>query len=467
MICEENQMLKQLIEQNWDEIKKNIKKDNGLTDIAYNIWIDPLTFNDYSENVLTILIPNKEVNPEVQLDYIKNHYTNCFQDALFSLFGENIEVQFILANPKPHETVKEDVTPINSENLSSSLNPKYRFENFIIAGNNNVAHSASLHVAESPGTEFNPLFIYGGSGLGKTHLMTAIGHYIIENSKKKVLYVTSEQFTNEVIESIRVGESGSSVSSPMTKLREKYRNVDVLLIDDIQFIIGKKTTQEEFFHTFNTLIDSGKAIVMTSDKHPSLMKDLDDRYRSRFISGLPVDIQPPSYETRVAILRNYADNLGSTISDEIIDYIAKNIRSNVRELEGAFNQVYAKTKLDPASGSIDIETAKEILKDTISPDRSTIVTPQLILESVSSYYGVSTDDIISKKRNADIVLPRQIFMYLCREMTDMTLINIATILDKKDHSTVLHGIKKIEDDIKMDPKLGETIDLIKSNITSP
>ena len=460
-------MLKQLIEQNWEKIKENIKIDNGITDIAYNIWIYPLIFDDCDDNVLTILIPatNKDVNPEIQLDYIKNHYANCFRDALFSLFDENIEVKFVLENPKIQEEKTEPVI-IKGANASPCLNPKYRFENFIIAGNNNMAHSASLHVAESPGTEFNPLFIYGGSGLGKTHLMTAIGHYIIENSNKKVLYVTSEHFTNEVIESIRVGEAGSSFSSPMTKFREKYRNVDVLLIDDIQFIFGKKTTQEEFFHTFNSLIDSGKAIVMTSEKHPSLMKELDDRYRSRFISGLAVDIQPPSYETRVAILRNYADNLGGSISDEIIVYIAKNIRSNVRELEGAFNQVYAKTRLDPSYSNLDIESAKEILKDTVSLDRATMVTPQIILEAVSAYYEVSTEDIISKKRNADIVLPRQVFMYLCREMTDMKLVNIAKILDKKDHSTVIHGIKKIEDEIMMYPELGESIDLIKSSITS-
>lgn len=311
-----------------------------------------------------------------------------------------------------------------------------------------------MHMAAVYGRHMH-LFIYG---LGKTHLITAIGHYIIENSNKKVLYMTSEQFTSELVDSLK--------TRSMSLLKEKYRNTDVLLIDDIQFLIGRQSTQEEFFHTFNDLINAGKAVVITSDRHPGLMKELDDRYRSRFVSGLPVDIQPPSYETRVAILKNYAGIIGCGVSDEVIKYIAENIKSNIRQLEGALNQICAKPLLDPTIGEIDIDAAKEILKDTISLNGPLIVTPQIILEAVSDYYRVPTEDIVSKKRNADIVLPRQVFMYLCREMTEYTLKGIAVILDKKDHSTVLHGIKKIEDDLKMDMELRAVIEQIKENILS-
>lgn len=353
---------KRLIEQNWDSIKKNIKIDNDATGIARKIWIEPLLFNDCSDNVLTILVPssNKNTNTDIQLGYIKDHYTGCFQDALCSLFDEKIEVRFIPGDPK-EETITGD-----GEKVSSFLNPKYRFENFIVDGNNNVAHSASLFVAESAGKKFNPLFIYGGTGIGKTHLLTAIGHYIIENSNKKVLYVTAEQFSNDVITSICAGEDDSSIYSSMTLLRKKYRDVDVLLMDNIEYIANKKTTQEEFLHTLNTRIDSEKSIVMASDRHPSLMKGLSDILSSRFMSGFLIDIQPPSFETRVAILKSYADILGSTISDEIIYYIAQNIRSDVRKLEGAFNQVYVRTKIGPLSENMDLGNAKEILKDTIN-----------------------------------------------------------------------------------------------------
>jgi chromosomal replication initiator protein len=287
--------------------------------------------------------------------------------------------------------------------------------------------------------------------------MTAIGHYITENSNLKVLYVTSEDFLNEVIESIRKNVNGSS----MSRLREKYRNIDVLLIDDIQFIIGKTATQEEFFNTFNSLVQNEKQIVITSDKHPKHIKELDERMRTRFLNGMIVDIAPPAYETRVAILRKYAENFDFKVSDNIIDYIANHIRSNVRELEGAYKQVYALGQLD---GDMTLEKAKDILKDIISPDNPSVVTPSLILKGVSEYYNIDADDITSKKRNAEIVLPRQIFMYLCREMTDTTLQGVAALLDKKDHSTVLHGYNKISKEININTELKESIEAIKNII---
>ncbi len=441
----------------WENIKQNIQVEYDITDIAFNIWVKPLKYGKCENKVVTILIPNTNGSPEM-LKYIEKNYTSCFQSALSDLLQDNYNVKFLLEEDM--QTEKSSIMPIVADDSSnvvkkSNLNSKYRFENFIVGPNNNLAHSACLNVAEAPGKDFNnPLFIYGGSGLGKTHLMTAIGHYIIENTNLKVLYVTSEEFTNEVINMFRIKDNASIV-----KMREKYRNVDVLLIDDIQFIIGKSSTQEEFFHTFNTLYQNGKAIVISSDKHPVHMKELDERFRSRFQNGLLVDIQPPEYETRVAILQKYAENFDYKIPNNIINYIAENIKSNIRELEGAYNQVYA-------GHAQTLDDAKEILKDTISPDKPAVITPPMILKGISDYYHVDPEDITSKKRNAEIVLPRQIFMYLCREMTDTTLKGVAALLDKKDHSTVLHGYNKVAEEIKKDSDFKETIEAIKNKIVS-
>ncbi|MBQ9867429.1 MAG: chromosomal replication initiator protein DnaA [Lachnospiraceae bacterium] len=447
----------ELLRQQWDNIKLAIKDEYELTGIAFNIWVKPLQYLKCENNVVSILVPGG--NPEM-LDYVKINYTNYFQEAISQALQNKFTVEFTLEEEKSDDINVDDVrsdNDINEANSSSSLNPKYHFENFVVGSNNRMAHSVCLRVAETPGTELNPLFIHGGSGLGKTHLMTAIGHYITENSNLKVLYVTSEDFLNEVIESIRKNVNGSS----MSRLREKYRNIDVLLIDDIQFIIGKTATQEEFFNTFNSLVQNEKQIVITSDKHPKHIKELDERMRTRFLNGMIVDIAPPAYETRVAILRKYAENFDFKVSDNIIDYIANHIRSNVRELEGAYKQVYALGQLD---GDMTLEKAKDILKDIISPDNPSVVTPSLILKGVSEYYNIDADDITSKKRNAEIVLPRQIFMYLCREMTDTTLQGVAALLDKKDHSTVLHGYNKISKEININTELKESIEAIKNII---
>ncbi len=447
----------ELLRQQWDNIKQAIKDEYELTGIAFNIWVKPLQYLKCENNTVSILVPGE--NPEM-LNYVKVNYTNYFQEAISQALSDNYTVEFTLEEEKKENTdnIEETDKDRNDNNPASSLNPKYHFENFVVGSNNKMAHSVCLRVAETPGTELNPLFIHGGSGLGKTHLMTAIGHYITENSKMKVLYVTSEDFLNEVIESIRKNVNGSS---SMSKLREKYRNIDVLLIDDIQFIIGKTATQEEFFNTFNSLVQNEKQIVITSDKHPKHIKELDERMRTRFLNGMIVDIAPPEYETRVAILRKYAENFDFKVPDNIIDYIANHIRSNVRELEGAYKQVYALGQLD---GDMTLEKAKDILKDIISPDNPSVVTPSLILKGVSEYYNIDADDITSKKRNAEIVLPRQIFMYLCREMTDTTLQGVAALLDKKDHSTVLHGYNKISKEININTELKESIEAIKNII---
>ena len=328
-----------------------------------------------------------------------------------------------------------------------------------MGSNNKFAHSAALAVAESPGEAYNPLYLYGGAGLGKTHLMHSIGHFVLEqNPNMKVLYVTSEQFTNEVIESIRSGNAAA-----MTKLREKYRTVDVLLIDDVQFIIGKESTQEEFFHTFNVLHSAGKQIILSSDKPPKEMETLDERFRSRFEWGLIADIQPPDYETRMAILRKNAETYDKEIDDEIIKYIATNIKSNIRELEGALNKVMANARLNKKE--LTLALAEDALKDVIYPDQVREITPALIIDVVAEHFNVPKEEITSKKRNSEYVLPRQIIMYLCRNMIDMSQQSIANLLSKKDHTTIIHGIKKIDEKLATDEDLRNKIETIKKKIS--
>ncbi|AOZ95037.1 chromosomal replication initiator protein DnaA [Butyrivibrio hungatei] len=401
------------------------------------------------------------------LQYIINHYMDFIKVTISEFLETMVDVTFILKKDTiNNEETQEDNFEESREGSykgtinyeQSNLNPKYRFDTFVVGSNNKFAHSASLAVAESPGISYNPLFLYGGPGLGKTHLMHSIGHFIMEHDHKaKVLYVTSEQFTNEVIESIRSGKTES-----MSKLREKYRRVDVLMVDDVQFIIGKESTQEEFFHTFNELHQAGKQIILSSDKPPKEMETLEERFRSRFEMGLIADIQSPDYETRMAILRKNAENYGKNIDDEVIDYIATNIKSNIRELEGAYNKIIAYSRLNNVD--VTLENAMEALKDIIYPDKSKVITPQLIIDTVCEQYGTKKDDIISKKRNSEIVLPRQIIMYLCREHTDASLEEIGRTLGKKDHTTVMSGINKIKQKMAFDEELNKNIDIIMKKL---
>lgn len=452
------------INDRWDEIKEIIKDEYDLTDISFNSWIKPLQFFKSENNIVTILIP-KEQSPLIK--YIEKNYHFSFKATISEVMNEEYDIVFITeddalkykkelsgaaaANPKK-----------NADNLryeSANLNSKYKFNTFVVGSNNKFAHSAALAVAESPGSAYNPLYIYGGAGLGKTHLMHSIGHFILEqNAKMKVLYVTSEQFTNEVIESIRSGNAAA-----MTKLRDKYRTVDVLLIDDVQFIIGKESTQEEFFHTFNVLHSAGKQIILSSDKPPKEMETLEERFRSRFEWGLIADIQPPDYETRMAILRKNAETYDKEIDDEIIQYIATNIKSNIRELEGALNKVMANARLNKQE--LTLELAEDALKDIIYPDKIREVTPSLIVDVVSEHFNVSKENITSKKRNSEYVLPRQIIMYLCRVLTDTPLQTIASILNKKDHTTVIHGVEKIDEKIKTDEDLRNKVEIIRKKIS--
>lgn len=451
------------IKENWNQIKENIRIEYDLSNVSFSTWVEPLKFHKVDGNEVIIIIPLDQAHA---INYISSKYKNFFQVMISEMMNKTFSVSFVLEKDIDNGSEANDKPKKNVYNLlyeNANLHPKYKFDTFVVGSNNKFAHSAALAVAESPGNAYNPLYIYGGAGLGKTHLMHSIGHFILEqNPSTKVLYVTSEQFTNEVIESIRSGNAAT-----MTKLREKYRTVDVLMIDDIQFIIGKESTQEEFFHTFNVLHGAGKQIVISSDKPPREMETLEERFRSRFEWGLIADIQTPDYETRVAILRKNAEIYDKEINNDIFEYIATNIQSNIRELEGAFNKIIAFSKINKISlDGLTIEHAEEALKDVIYPSKSKEITADLIMNIVAEHFDVTPEDIRSKKRIAEYVTPRQVYMYLCRELIDTSLINIAKSLGKKDHTTILYGINKIEEEIKVNEELKSKINVIK-NILSP
>ena len=446
------------INDRWNEIKDIIRDQYDLTAISFNSWIKPLQFFKVENNIVTILIPEEQAP---LLKYIEKNYYFYFKATISELMNEEYDVVFITEDEakKYHKTASDDSSrskkSINNLRYeTANLNSKYKFDTFVVGSNNKFAHSAALAVAESPGEAYNPLYIYGGAGLGKTHLMHSIGHFILEHTPdKKVLYVTSEEFTNEVIESIRNGNAAS-----MTKLREKYRTVDVLMVDDVQFIIGKESTQEEFFHTFNVLHSARKQIILSSDKPPKEIETLDERFRSRFEWGLIADIQAPDYETRMAILKKNAESCNRQIDEEIIKYIATNVKSNIRELEGAFNKIIAAVKLNNVD--LTLAVAEDALKDVIDPNKSREITPNLIINVVSEQFGVRPEDITSKRRNSEFVQPRQVVMYLCRKLTSTPYVNIGKLLGKKDHTTIMHGVNKITADMEHNEELKNKIDII-------
>ena len=445
-----------LIKEKWDIIKETLRTEYDLSDISYNTWVKPLNFYSEKDDIVTIMIPSDQAHA---LKYISSKYKSYFQVTISEMMDHTYDISFILEKDAEKEAASSKAI-YNINYINANLNSKYRFDTFVVGGNNKFAHSASLAVAESPGEAYNPLYLYGGAGLGKTHLMHSIGHFILDqNPDMKVLYVTSEQFTNEVIESIRSGNAAK-----MNRLREKYRTVDVLLIDDVQFIIGKESTQEEFFHTFNVLHSAGKQIILSSDKPPKEMETLEERFRSRFEWGLIADIQPPDYETRYAILKKNAENYNKEIKEEVFQYIATNIKSNIRELEGAYNKVIAFARLNKLD--ITLENVQEALKDIISSNATRQVTPKLIIDIVAEHFSISPEDIVSRKRNSEFVQPRQICMYLCRHLTEESLQSIGKALGKKDHTTVIHGIEKITEDIKTNAELKNRIEIIRKKINS-
>ena len=361
------------IKEKWDQILLHIKEEHELTDVSFKTWLLPTEPYDVKGNTLQILVPDIHF-----LGYIKRKYGFLLQITIEELTGIECELEFVTLEQVGARQEEADKSQLINRALevnrqviqNANLNPRYTFDSFVVGANNNLAHAASLAVAESPGEIYNPLFIYGGVGLGKTHLMHSIGHFILKNNPQaKVLYVTSEKFTNELIDAIR---NKNNIST--TEFREKYRNNDILLIDDIQFIIGKESTQEEFFHTFNSLYEAKKQIIISSDKPPKEIETLEERLRSRFEWGLTVDIQSPDYETRMAILRKKEELEGYNIDNEVIKYIATNVKSNIRELEGALTKIVALSKLNKQE--ITIELAEEALKDLISPNETKEVTPE-------------------------------------------------------------------------------------------
>ncbi len=454
-----------LLTKEWAHILKTVKQEYNITDISFKTWLAPLEVFSVQNDTLILLFPTDESN-QMSLNYISKKYELPLKVTIAEITGREYHLQFILpgqaATLKPSDVVsqsKGQYDPADHENfLSSHLNSRYTFDTFVVGANNRFAQTASLAVAESPGQAYNPLFIYGGPGLGKTHLMHAIGNFILQdNPSKKVLYVTSEDFLNEVIESIRNNSSGS-----MSRFRDKYRTVDILLIDDIQFIIGKESTQEEFFHTFNALHSAGKQIVLTSDRPPKEMETLDTRIRSRFEWGLMADVGSPDYETRMAILRRRCEMDHFSLPDEILDYIAANIKSNIRELEGALNKLIAYSNLEKTE--ITMEIASRELQNIISPDTPREITPQLIIEMVSEHYQISVDQMISKNRSSAVARPRQIAMYLCKDMTSSPLEAIGSLLGGRDHSTIIHGANKIADEYNSDEELHKQIDAIRKKL---
>ena len=453
------------LKEKWNDILKYLKEEYEISDVSFDTWLLPLEVYALEQpgNIVKIIVPDANF-----LGYIKKKYSVMLKVSIEEVTGIKCDtVQFLVEEdivPEPasaNQLIQNNTNTVSPATLqNANLNPKYTFDTFVVGANNNLAHAASLAVAESPGEIYNPLFIYGGVGLGKTHLMHSIANFILKNNPKaKILYVTSEKFTNELIDAIR---NKNNIST--TEFREKYRNNDVLLIDDIQFIIGKESTQEEFFHTFNALHEAKKQIIISSDKPPKEIETLEERLRSRFEWGLTVDIQSPDYETRMAILRKKEEMEGYNIDNEVIKYIATNVKSNIRELEGALTKIVALSKLEK-NREIDIELAEKALKDIIAPGDKQEVTPEFIIQIVADHFNLTPLDIMSAKRSKEIVYPRQIVMYLCRTMTETGLQNIGKALGGRDHTTILHGIKTISADLEKNPSLQNTIDILKKKIS--
>lgn len=445
-----------LIYEKWAEILEYMRNDLDLTTVSFDTWIKPLKIHSVQDHILRIL-----VHMDGAEEYLEKKYKVYLQAAVIDVIQKKYDIEFVTQQQiETEDFSKKEASNLMNETIErANLNPKYTFDTFVVGSNNKFAHAASLAVADKPGQIYNPLFLYGGVGLGKTHLMHSIAHSILKKDKhKKVLYVTSEVFTNELIDAIRNNNNTS-----INEFREKYRNIDVLLVDDVQFIIGKESTQEEFFHTFNTLHAANKQIIISSDRPPKDIETLESRLRSRFEWGLIADISAPDYETRMAILRKKEETDGYKIDDEVIQFIASNVKSNIRELEGALNKLVAYSNLEKKE--INVALAEEVLRDILLPNEKREVTPELIIQTVAEHFGISMNDIAGTKRNSEIVVPRQIAMYLCRKMTDASLKNIGNLLGKRDHTTIINGEKKIEAELKLNnSSIKNSIDIIMKKI---
>ena len=447
------------IREKWPEILENFKEISSIASVGFRTWILPLEIYsiDEDENKITLCVDDDAVGKNGK-NHIKDNYKAFFSISIEEVTGYHVDIDFKNKSELVIETPLVSTSKnIEKRNYPFQLNDNYVFDTFIVGSTNSLAHAAALTVAESPlNNDYNPLYIYGGSGLGKTHLMHSIAHYIIENSPDlNILYVTSEQFTNEIIDAMRNSKQDRTI---LNNIKKKYREVDVLMIDDIQFIIGKDLTQEEFFHTFNTLYEQGKQIILTSDKHPNKIEKLDERYRSRFNWGLPIDIQSPEYETRLAILRKKNEADGSVLDDEILKYIADNIKTNIRDLEGAYNKLIFRSRL--VHSTITLESAMQDIQDLILSDEQSTITNDYIINIVTDHYHVSLAEITSKNRSQNIANIRHICMYLCRRFTNSSFDEIGSKLGNRDRTTVMHGYNKIEEDLKDNTSLQTEIDIL-------
>ena len=429
------------IKQYWSQALQIIEKENN-SPVSFETWIMPITPVTIQENRFIL-----RTLDDFHREMLQNRYVQQIQAALKAVTKKDYEI-VVLVEGESADTAPPVKKPHIHTDLPQNLNPKYVFGSFVVGNSNRMAHAASLAVAESPAKAYNPLFLYGNSGLGKTHLMHSIAHFILDkNPSARVLYVTSETFTNELILSIQNNKN--------EEFRNKYRNIDVLLIDDIQFISKKEGTQEEFFHTFNALYESNKQIIISSDRPPKEIKTLEDRLRSRFEWGLIADIQPPDYETRIAILRKKADRDSLIIPNDVMSYIAKNIVSNIRELEGALTRIVAYATL--TNQDISLSLAEKSMKDIYSENTQAPLTPDVIQEMVSAHYNISIEDMQGNKKPKHIAFPRQIAMYLCRKLLDISLPKIGESFGGRDHTTVIHAISKIEKQMEADGELKHVI----------
>ncbi|AVX19220.1 MULTISPECIES: chromosomal replication initiator protein DnaA [Carboxydocella] len=423
----------------WNEVLAIIAKE--VSKPSFETWLKSTTPIDLRNNVALIGVPNVFAR-----DWLESRYSDLINETISFLLGYPVQVRFVVVNERT-ENIEEPESPVKKlpdELQIPQLNPKYTFDTFVVGNSNRFAHAAALAVAEAPAKAYNPLFIYGGVGLGKTHLMHAIGHYILEhNPGTMVMYVSSEKFTNELINAIKDDNT--------EEFRNRYRSIDILLIDDIQFLAGKERTQEEFFHTFNALHGANKQIIISSDRPPKEIPTLEDRLRSRFEWGLITDIQPPDLETRIAILRKKAQMENLNVSDEVMQFIATKIQSNIRELEGALNRVIAYATMK--SGEITIELASEALKDLLPESRPRQISIELIQQIVADYFNLKVEEFKAKKRTRTVAYPRQIAMYLSRELTDASLPKIGEEFGGRDHTTVLHACEKIANDINTDAEV--------------
>lgn len=443
----------------WKETLKLLEKD--ISKPTFETWFQSTELIAYYDDYLIISTPNI-----YSKNWLQNRYIDLIKEKLETLLNHPVDLKFVTAQQKDNslETIGEDkddkFEPINNTHedyTGNQLNPKYTFDTFVVGNSNRFAHAASLAVAESVAKAYNPLFIYGGVGLGKTHLMHAISHVITKNFPMlKLLYVTGEQFTNEMIDSIRYEKQ--------VEFRNTYRKIDVLLIDDIQFLAGKEGTQEEFFHTFNALYEANKQIIISSDRPPKEIPTLEERLRSRFEWGLTTDINPPDYETRIAILRKKAQLENITVPDEINSFIATHIHTNIRELEGALSKITAYCML--TNQTITLELAEEILKDMIPQKNQKIITVEMIQQVVADQYKLNVHELKQKKRTRAVAFPRQVAMYLSRELTDLSLPQIGEKFGGRDHTTVLHAHDKISELRKNDPILEKSINEIIAKLKS-